>query len=526
MKFDIDELKEKGEKDYEKAWLESGDLIKKEGRHFSLEGKGSTHALFDLIQEFRRTLKDVGLKEVVVPTLIEREEIEKQYGPEAPVILDRVFFLAGLDRSDLGISEENLEKIREKVPEFDDLDELEKILREFKKGQVDSDDLTEELVERLGLKEDQASHILSLFESFKKLEPIPSDMTLRSHTTAGWFMVLQDMMDRESLPIQLFTVGPKYRREQELDETHLYRSWTASLVIMTEEMSLEDGERISREILKNIGFDEVECEIKSATSKYYAPDSEFEIFVKHPETGERIEVGNAGFYSPVSLANYEIPYPVFNLGIGLERILMLRQGEEDIRSIVFPYKYGELDFSDDEISQMIKIKNKPRSEKGRKIAKLIEKKAKQHKDEPSPCEFEVYKGNLEGRKTTVKLIEEEENTQLIGPAAFNGVYVNEGNIVGVPPEGWEDNDFLQKARENGVDTGITYIGAFSKLAASEIEEAADKGSERKEVRVPIVESLNDINLGLEKPAHRYVTNNNKKIDIRGPVFTTVVAEFE
>lgn len=526
MEFDIDDLKENAEEDFEKAWRESGDLIKKSGEFFSLEDKSSTHPLFDLVQEFRQTFTDAGFEEVVVPVLIEKEEIEKQYGPEAPVILDRIFFLAGLDRSDLGIGERDLEKIREEVPGFDDVEGLEKILREFKKGKLDSDDLTEEVMEELDLGEEKASHILSLFESFKNLEPIPSDMTLRSHTTGGWFSVLQKMMNREPLPLQLFTVGPKYRREQELDETHLYRSWTASLVIMAEEMSLEDGERIARDILEKMGFEGVKCETKSATSKYYAPGSEFEIFVKHPNTGEMIEVGNAGFYSPVSLANYEIPFPVFNLGIGLERILMLRSGKEDIRSIVFPYKYEELDFSDEQISQMLKIKNTPQSEKGRKIADLIEKTARQNKDEPSPCSFEVFKGSLEGRKFIVKLVEREENTRLIGPAAFNEIYVKDGNIIGVPPEGWEDDENLQKTRKNGVNTGFNYMEAFSKLVANEIEKAAKKGEERKETRVRIAESLNDINLDLEKPAKRYITNNNKKIDVRGPVFATVIAEFE
>ncbi len=525
MEFDIDELKKKAEEDYEKAWLESEGLIKKSGGGFSLEGEGSGHPLFDLVQEFRQTLVDTGFEEVVVPALISREEIEKQYGPEAPIILDRIFFLAGLDRSDLGVSKDDLERIRENVPEFDDVEGLETVLRDFKKGEIDSDDLIESLVEELDLKEGEASHILSLFESFKELEPIPSDMTLRSHTTAGWFSVLKEMMNRKSLPIQLFTVGPKYRREQELDETHLYRSWTASLVIMADEMGLDDGERIARKVLKKVGFDEVKCEIKSATSKYYAPDSEFEIFVNHPETGEMIEVGNAGFYSPVSLANYEIPYPVFNLGIGLERILMLRTGEEDIRSIVFPYKYKDLELSDEQISKMLEIKNKPNSETGRKLVDLIKKEAERRKDEPSPCEFELFEGELKNKKIRVKLVEKEDNTKLIGPAAFNEVFVYDGNIVGVPPSGWEDNDFLQNARNKGVNTGITYIEAFSNLAVKEIEKAVDKGENEKEVRVPIVESLNDINLDLAKPGYRYITNNNKKIDVRGPVFTTVLAEF-
>ncbi len=523
MNFDIEKLKEKAEKDYEEAWKDSGDLIDKKGRSLSLEDKGSSHPLFNLVQEFRGVFTDLGFREIIVPALIDESEIHKQYGPQAPIILDRIFFLAGLDRSDLGIAHDDLEKIREEIPEFDRVDELEDILREYKEGGIDSDDFTEVLMERLGLDEDESTHILSLFDDFMELEPVPSKKTLRSHTTAGWFPVLQEMQFREPLPIQLFTVGPKYRREQMLDETHLYRSWTGSLVVMAEEMTLEDGKELSRRVLEKLGFDKVEFKVKLATSKYYAPDSEFEIFVEHPETGEMIEVGNGGFYSPVPLANYDIRYPVFNLGIGLERILMIRTGEEDIRELVYPYEYKDLDLSDGDISEMLDYGKMPLTGAGEELARMIEEVARDRKDEPSPCEFKVYEGKIQDLDVKVKLVESEEGTQLVGPAAFNQIYVYEGNVVGLPSEGWEDDEFLEKVRREGVPTQITYLRAFANRAAREVEEAVEEGKEKLEVRVPIVESLSDINLKLEKPARRYITDNKKKIDVRGPMFTTAEA---
>lgn len=526
MEFDIEELKEKAEKNYEKAWRETEGFVKKEGKYLSLQDKGESHPLFDLVQELRQVLLDMGFREVVVPALIDKEEIHKQYGPQAPIILDRIFFLAGLDRSDLGISGDDLEQIRDKVPEFDESEKLEGIFRRYKQGEISSDDLTEVLVEELCVKEDQASHILSLFEDFKSLNPVPSDMTLRSHTTAGWFPVLKEMQFRETLPIQLFTVDSKYRREQKLDETHLYRSWTASIVLLAEEMSLEDGEDITRDILGKLRFDEIEFRKKVATSKYYAPNSEFEIFVSHPETGEMIEIGNAGLYNPISLANYDIPHPVFNLGIGLERILMIRTGEEDMRALIYPYKYKALDLSDEQISQMLEFDKKPFSEEGKELAKRIEEVARRYKDEPSPCEFEVFEEQLEDRKVSVKLVEPEENTQLIGPAGFNEIYVYNGNVVGVPPEGWENDEFLSDVREQGINKGITYMEAFANKAARKIELAVKEGKDNVRIRVPISESLSDINLKLEKPARRYITDHGKKIDVRGPVFTTLSAEIE
>jgi O-phosphoseryl-tRNA synthetase len=293
---------------------------------------------------------------------------------------------------------------------------------------------------------------------------------------------------------------------------------------MAEEISLEDGKRLTGKILGKLGFGDVKCKIKRATSKYYAPRTEFEVFVKHPKTGEFIEVGDAGFYSPVALAQYDISYPVFNLGIGLERVLMVRTGESDIRALVYPYLYLEVKFSDGEIARMLKLKREPETKAGKKIAGAIVRAAKRHRDEPSPCEFKAFEGKLSGKKVVVRVIEPESGTKLIGPAGFNEIFVYDGNVVGVPPRGWERDKFLKAARRRGVSTGISYMRAFASLAAQEIERAVRGGKRRVRVRVPIVKLLSDINLELEEPAQRYITDNEKRIDVRGPVFTTVMAE--
>lgn len=524
MAFDINRIKEEAEEDFEEAWIDSRDLIDEKGQLFSLEEKGSTHSLFDLIMDIRQVFMKLGFREIIVPTIIEENEVYKQYGPQAPVILDRIFFLASLERPDIGISNEKLERVKEIIPGFDSPKKLKSIFKRYKKSEINSDELPEFLMTELEIEEYQATALLSIFEEFRELKPIPTGLTLRSHTTAGWFPALQKIQDREDLPIQLFTVGPKYRREQRLDKTHLYESWTASLVIMARKMSLEDGRKITREIMSKLGFESVNCRIKKATSKYYAPKTEFEVFVKHPETGEMIEIGNAGFYSPVSLAKYDISNPVFNLGIGLERVLMIKEGAEDIRELIYPYQYEEIELTDEEISQMLEIDEKPETGTGKKITERIEGIARKFKDEPSPCEFEVFKGMMGNSEVEIKIIESEKDTKLIGPAGFNEIYVCEGNVVGVPQEGWEDNEFLKKTRENGVNTEVNYMKAIASLASSKIEEAVEKGKDKVKVRVPIVKSLSDLNLKLGRSARRYITNNKRQIDVRGPVFTTVLAE--
>ncbi|MDI6883850.1 MAG: O-phosphoserine--tRNA ligase, partial [Hadesarchaea archaeon] len=444
-KFDVRKLRASAEKDYEQAWLEGGKLIEKHGSFFTPQDKRRPHKLFDLIERVRRALLDLGFTEVMVPMLVDKREVQIQYGPESAVILDRIFFLAGLERPDIGISHKKIHQIKKVAPELKNVKKLQAIFRRYKRGEVVADDLVETMVRELGLKEEQATAILSLFSEFRELRPVPMDLTLRSHTTAGWFGVLRELQRREPLPLQLFSIGPKFRREQRLDESHLYESWTASVVVMAERMSLDDGKRLTLEVLAKLGFGGAKLVQKKATSKYYAPQTEFEVFIKHPKTGALVEVGDAGFYSPVALSNYDIPYPVFNLGVGLERVLMVETGEADIRALVFPHLYKPTVFSDADLARMIKLEREPKTEAGRKIAAAIARTAEQYADEPSPCEFEAYEGEVFGRRVKVSVVEPESKTKLIGPAGFNEIRVYDGNIVGLPPKGWADDEFLKSA---------------------------------------------------------------------------------
>ncbi|MEW6222058.1 MAG: O-phosphoserine--tRNA ligase [Candidatus Hadarchaeota archaeon] len=524
MKFDVQKMRALAKKDFEKAWGEGGKLVELEGELFQLKGNGASHPLYDIIERTRKALVELGFTEVVVPMLVDKREVYAQYGTEAPVILDRVFFLAGLERPDIGIGQKKLQRIK-KITGLKSVKKLQEIFRRYKLGKIPSDDLVDVMMHELELKGEEATAVLSLFPEFKELIPVPTDLTLRSHTTAGWFGLLKELQHRERLPLQLFTVGPKFRREQKLDKSHLYESWTASLVIMAESISLQDGEKVARLVLSKLGFGGVRLERKKATSKYYAPGTEFEVFVEHPKTGEAVEVGDGGFYSPVALSNYDIPYPVFNLGMGLERMLMIESGEEDIRAVVLPHLYKRAEFSDQELAGMVRVERGPETGVGKEIAAEITRVAEEHADKPSPCEFTAFEGELLGRRVRVKVVEPESGTKLIGPAGFNEVCVFDGNIIGLPPTGWKDDEFLKQARESGVKTGIRFMDAFAALSASEIETGARKGEKELTVRARNVKLPSDINLTIEEVAQRYITANKKRIDVRGPVFTTVVAEF-
>jgi O-phosphoseryl-tRNA synthetase len=513
MRFDIDSIREKASKDYEGTWVEVSKLLKLEGRLFRPLPKGKEHPLGSLIERFRKALVNLGFEETFVPIIVDKREVYAQYGPEAPIILDRVFFLAGLDRPDIGIGGKRIEAIKAIVPGFDKIDELQRIFRRYKKGEIEADRLVEAFVDELGIREEQATELLSkVFPELKDLKPLPMDLTLRSHTTAAWFRILKEALKREPLPIQLFSIGPKFRREQRLDATHLYESYTASIVIMAEEMSLEDGEAIIKDLFKILELGSPTFVRKDVTSKYYAQGTEFEVFLRHPRMGQLVEVGDMGFYSPIALSNYEIPYPVFNAGFGIERILMILTGIEDIRRLVYPYLYGEISFTDRQIAEAIKLIKSPRTPEGARLAEAIERAALLHANDQTPARIIAFHGEFLGKPICIEILKEEPGKKLLGPAALNPIVVEEGNIIGQIPS---------KVGPSSIRTPFTYLKAIASLAAYEAERLVERTDPEARVEVKNVRSLTDVNLRLEDAVRRFLESEKKRIDIRGPVFLNI-----
>ena len=514
MKFDIKHLIEMANEDYEKAWIKSSDLLERKGRKFKLLKNGKPHPLYNFIQKARSIMIELGFEEITLPIIIEASNVYRQYGPEAPLILDRLFYLAGMPKPEIGLSSEK-EEIINRIVKNIDLDEMKQILREYKIGKIEADDLIESFVVRLDIEEDQATKIIEdVFTEFKTLKPSPSNLTLRSHTTALWFPVLSAMQAKKDLPIQLYHIGPKFRREQNLDKTHLYTSNTVSCVIVSDEITLEDGMEIAKNILKKFGYSYLKIEIKKATSKYYAPQMEFEVFIKHPTTNKWLEIGDGGFYSPVSCAKYSIQYPVFNFGMGVERFLMIQEKEDDIRKLVYPYFYKDISFSDEEIAENISYEIEPKTKVGAEIMQAIIKTAEIHKNDNSPTEINVWKGKLFDRELEVSIWENEENVKLLGPAAFNEIWINDGIILGFKPD--------MKKEKMGVYTGIRYIDAIAALIARKIEEIGNH--EKLQFRIKMVRRPSDINLQINDLIRYYINSKNKKIDIRGPVFIGITCK--
>jgi O-phosphoseryl-tRNA synthetase len=497
--FDLEGIKRQAKSNFTEAWIATAKLVPT-GTEISLARNGRPHLVRELVQRSRQILLDLGLDEIENLTLLPDSDVIKQYGPEARVILDRAFYLAELPRPDIGLSAKRIAEIR-KIAEGMDVEKLQTILRDYKKGEIEADNLIEELIAGLGLTDYQATELLDkVFPEIKELQPVPSNKTLRSHMTATWFHTLAALQYKASFPVALFAVGPRYRNEQREDARHLRVHHSASVVVMDPEMSLNAGRAIASNIIEQYGFSDLRFEAKTATSKYYAPGQEQEVFVKHK--GAWLEIADIGMYSPVALANFDIKYPVFNAGFGIERLGMLVYEIDDMRKLAYP-QFAVVEYSDEEIAKSISYITSPQTVRGQGIAMAIEETARKHKDEVAPCEFLAWKDE----SIEVKVLEKEAGKRLIGPAGFNEICVADGAIY---------SDVVP----SGVCTGINYMRAIAMGAAAAIE----KNNDDVTYQVKGIRHLSDLNLEIPESVREHIEGQRKKIGIGGAVFVAIEAK--
>ena len=497
--FDLEAIKGQAKSSFTEAWIATAKLIPT-GTEISLTKNGRPHLVRELIERSRQILLNLGLDEVENLTLLPDSDVIKQYGPEARVILDRAFYLAELPRPDIGLSAKRMAEIR-RIVEGMNVEKLQTILRNYKKGAIEADNLIEELITGLGITDYQATELLDkVFPEIRELQPVPSTKTLRSHMTATWFHTLAALQYKASFPVALFSVGPRYRNEQREDARHLRVHHSASVVVMDPEMSLDAGRAIASDIMREYGFSDVKFVTKTATSKYYAPGQEQEVFIKHK--GDWLEIADIGMYSPVALANFDIKYPVFNAGFGIERLGMLIYEIEDMRKLAYP-QFAVVEYSDEEIAKSISYMASPQTTRGQGIAWAIEETARKHKDEVAPCEFLAWKDE----SIEVKVFEKETGKRLIGPAGFNEICVADGAIY---------SDVVP----SGVCTGINYMRAIAMGAAAAIENTSDGLT----YQVKGVRHLSDLNLEIPEAVREHIEGQRKKIGVGGAVFVAIEAK--
>jgi len=535
MRFDVSKYKKEVDEDFEAAWLNGSEIlgIREINKRYPriTYPYGRPHPVFEMINNLRDAYLRMGFEEAINPIIVEENDVKKQFGPESLAVLDRCFYLAGLPRPNVGVSNEQILKIEAvigRVLSDDEKNAVKESLHLYKKGKIDGDDLISDISKRLSMDDTYGTKILSeVFPEFKELKPIPSTNTLRSHMTSGWFITLSSLLNKRDLPVRLFSIDRCFRREQKEDATRLQSYYSASCVIMDDDVTVDDGMAVSESLLLQFGFKNFKFRLDDKRSKYYIPDTQTEVFAYHPAlVGSNtkyndgwVEVATFGVYSPTALAQYDIPYPVMNLGLGVERLALILYDQKDMREMVYPQFYQE-DLTDLEISKGIYVRETPKTMDGLRLALAIRDACEKYGDIASPCRFPAWKGTIYGREIIVDLVEPEDNTKLCGPAYKNKIFVKDGNIFAVP-----ENEKFYDTYKDAMDTGITFMDAFAQLSASIIENSLIsndiKEDEIRQARIRMVKTPGEINIAIKDHILRYLTGKKKKIDIRGPFFTTV-----
>ena len=194
---------------------------------------------------------------------------------------------------------------------------------------MDADELPEGLAARVedahrnGVGEDGDGYHSPWSESFARA------VALRGHTTSLSMRYLSGHAVGELEPPQRYFSVEKVYRNDTLDPTHLLEFFQIEGWVMAEELSVRDLMGTFTEFYERFGI--TDLEFKPHYNPYTEPS--FELFGKHPETGDLIEIGNSGIFREEVLWPLGVDCDVMAWGLALERLLMLMYGFEDIRDV-------------------------------------------------------------------------------------------------------------------------------------------------------------------------------------------------
>jgi phenylalanyl-tRNA synthetase alpha chain len=191
------------------------------------------------------------------------------------------------------------------------------------------DDLPADLVERVesahreGVGDDGDGYHSPWEESFAR------KLALRGHTTSLTARHLSGEALGDLEPPQRFFSVEKAYRNDTLDATHLLEFFQIEGWVMAEELSVRDLFGTFTEFYEQFGITDIE--FKPHYNPYTEPS--FELFGRHPETDELIEIGNSGIFRQEMLEPLGVDCDVMAWGLALERLMMLATGAEDIRDV-------------------------------------------------------------------------------------------------------------------------------------------------------------------------------------------------
>ena len=152
-------------------------------------------------------------------------------------------------------------------------------------------------------------------------------LILRTHTTAATIRYLAEHKDP---PVKVFSVDRVYRNEK-VDYKHLAEFHQIEGIIMDRDVTLQDLMGTLAEFYRKLGLKKVQ--FWPSYFPYTEPSAQSTVYV--PELKKWVELCGMGIFRPEVLEPLGIKYPVLAWGGGLERLILLKLGVDDIR---FLYK--------------------------------------------------------------------------------------------------------------------------------------------------------------------------------------------
>ncbi|NHV98242.1 MAG: phenylalanine--tRNA ligase subunit alpha [Thaumarchaeota archaeon] len=148
-------------------------------------------------------------------------------------------------------------------------------------------------------------------------------LVLRTHTTCVSVRYLYEHRDP---PVKVFSVDRVFRNER-LSFKSLAEFHQIEGIIMDKSVTLRDLKGVLTEFYKKLGLEKVQ--FWPSYFPYTEPSMNSVVYV--PQAGRWLELCGMGIFRPEVTKPLGIDYPVLAWGGGLERLLMLKLGVNDIR---------------------------------------------------------------------------------------------------------------------------------------------------------------------------------------------------
>jgi O-phosphoseryl-tRNA synthetase len=517
------------------------EIAQRDERIYYLTGKGKQHPVRDMQQNIRDVLIHSGFNELENQYFVPEKEVFEQYSLKSSIVLDETYYLGETQRIKFQLSPKQLSKFEESFLhiKFDKI-KFNEIVNDYFDGSLNITYFFQRLREDMGFSNIDIKHLIEEIPELKGTNPRLTSTTLRSQMDSTWLSTIKAILDKDHLPLKVFSTGIWFKREPKQSELVLKSHYGASCIIVDDDITLDIGKIIVTELLDRLEIEELEFKDNSEVKEFKTNDKELEVYCNN------IKIATCGLFQNKLLEKFEIDIPVLFINFGLEHLVMVREGMDDIRELMYPQFHSAWMLNDHEIAKAIEYIHKPKTEIGKEIAGNLYDICLKNNSVPSPCEFTVWEGSIKSNilsieqdndetsakvpdeqlNTTekhliVKVLKKEKGNKLCGPAALNEIVVKNGDIYGV--QNPEQNQDLAGATKTDID----YLNAFSNYVGREIEKRIEDGNleDFTEIKAGIIKDMEDINLQLDGRAVRFISSNNKKIDVKGPMFVQVDLKF-